>query len=95
MVINLKLNLKRYVLSALLTLLLGLAYFGLACAQFGPNRQGKWLAGDFHHHTTLTDGSHSMGEDFAHASSSAWTGGPIRSTAALFRGTVIINISTP
>ena len=64
---NLKKNLKLYVLSALLTLSLGLAYFGPACAQLGPKPAGKWLAGDFHHHTTLTDGSHSMGEDFAHA----------------------------
>ncbi len=65
---NFKKNLKLYVLSALLTLSLGVPYFGLAWAQLGPKPAGRWLAGDFHNHTTLTDGSHSLYEDFAHAS---------------------------
>jgi hypothetical protein len=28
----------------------------------GPGDRGKWMSGDFHQHTTLTDGSHSMPE---------------------------------
>ena len=65
---KLKKNLKLYAFAALLTLSLGLAFCGPACTRPGPNAAGKWLAGDFHHHTTLTDGSHSMDEDFAQAS---------------------------
>jgi len=51
---KLKTNLKLYALTALLTLSLGLACFGPACAKQGPN--GKWIAGDFHQHTYYTDG---------------------------------------
>ncbi len=47
---SLKKNLKLYALTALLTLSLGLACFGPACAKHGPG--GKWVAGDFHQHTT-------------------------------------------
>ncbi|MEW6386164.1 MAG: hypothetical protein AB1491_01420 [Thermodesulfobacteriota bacterium] len=64
---KLKKNLKLYVVTVLLTWSLGLAYFGPAGAQPGPNAPGKWLAGDFHQHTTLTDGSHSIEEGFAQA----------------------------
>ena len=32
----------------------------------GPGAGGKWLSGDFHQHTTLTDGSHSMPEVMQH-----------------------------
>jgi len=52
---SLKKNLKLYALTALLTLSVGLACFGPACAKHGPG--GKWVTGDFHQHTLYTDGS--------------------------------------
>lgn len=50
-----KRSLKLYTLTALLTLSLGLACFGPACAKHGSG--GKWVTGDFHQHTLYTDGS--------------------------------------
>jgi hypothetical protein len=58
---SLKKNLKLYALTALLTLSLGLAYFGPAFAKQGPD--GKWVIGDFHQHTFYTDGATTF--DFA------------------------------
>jgi len=33
---------------------------------------GRWISGDFHNHTVLTDGSHTMAEVFAHALGGRW-----------------------
>jgi hypothetical protein len=67
MVGKLKKNSKPSVLIALLALLLALACCGPAGEGQGAKPPGKWLAGDFHQHTTLTDGSHSMKDVFTQA----------------------------
>jgi len=64
---QLKGNFKLRASIALLALSLGLGCFGLACDGKGPKPPGRWLAGDFHHHTTLTDGSHSLDQVCAQA----------------------------
>ena len=35
-------------------------FAGVAGAANPPSNQGKWVSGDLHHHTTLSDGSHTM-----------------------------------
>ena len=42
---------------------------GLACSQSGHARRdkGRWMAGDFHTHTWLTDGVHTQADVVAHA----------------------------
>jgi hypothetical protein len=67
MKMSLKKNLKLYALTALLTLSLGLACCGPTWGQLGPKPAGKWLAGDFHNHTTLTDGAWTMPDNFYNA----------------------------